>query len=126
MLRKSMAGVLSMAMLLGMALVASAADKGKDVKKEGKEVKGVITKIDKAKMTFVLNTDDGKVMDYKVAETTKFIGPKGGVSEKGVKDDRFAVGAKVTLLVSKDGKVVQEVHLPVRSKSVKDKAKAPK
>ena len=126
MVRKSMAGVLGMAMLLGMALVAGAADKGKDVKKEGKEVKGVITKIDKTKMTFALKTDDGKTMDYKVAETTKFIGPKGGVSEKGVKDDRFAVGAKVTLLLSKDSKAVQEVHLPVRGKKVKDKAKTPK
>jgi len=33
-------------------------------------------------------TDDGK-KDYDVNQDTKFIGPRGGVSEKGIEDDRL-------------------------------------
>jgi hypothetical protein len=128
MFRRSIAGVLGMAMLLGMALVASAADKTKDkdtdVKKEVKEVKGEITKIDKDKMTFKVKTEDGKTVEYKIEEATKFLGPKGGESEKGAKDDRFVVGAEVTLVLSKSGKTLEEIHLPNRSDlPTKDKAK---
>ena len=125
MLRRSIAGVLGVA-LLGMALVASAADKdkGKDAKAEGKEVKGEITKIDKDKMTFKLKTEDGKTAEYKIEEATKFLGPKGGEAKEGIKDDRFIVGAPVTLVLSKDGKKVQEIHLPNRSDlPAKSKAK---
>jgi predicted RNA-binding protein len=125
MLRRSIAGGLGLAMLC-MALVASAADKSKDkdVKKDGKEVKGEITKIDKDKMTFKVKTEDGKTAEYKVEEATKFLGPKGGESKEGVKDDRFVVGAAVTLVLSKNGKTLEEVHLPLRSDlPAKDKAK---
>ncbi len=123
MLRRSIAGVLGVAML-GMALVAGAADKDKDVKTEGKEVKGEITKIDKNKMTFKVKTDEGKTVEYKVEEATKFLGPKGGESKEGVKDDRFVVGAPVTLVLSKNGKTLEEIHLPNRSDlPAKDKAK---
>jgi F0F1-type ATP synthase assembly protein I len=68
MLRRSIAGGLGLAMLLGVALVASAADKDKDkdVKTEGKEVKGEIAKIDKTKMTFKVETEDGKVMEFRL------------------------------------------------------------
>jgi hypothetical protein len=116
MLRRSIAGLVGMAML-GMALAASAADKdkAKDVKKEGKEVQGEITKIDKDKTTFTLKTEDGKKVEYKVDDSTKFIGPKGGESKEGVKDDRFVVGAPVTVVASKDGKTALEVHLPNRN-----------
>jgi len=99
--------------MLGMALIASAADK--DGKTVGKEVKGEIAKIDKDKMTFKLKTEDGKTVEYKIEDATKFLGPKGGESKEGVKDDRFIVGAPVTLVLSKDGKKVQEIHLPNRS-----------
>ena len=124
MLRKSIAGVLGVAML-GMALIASAADKDKDkdVKKEGKEVKGEIAKIDKDKMTFKLKTEEGKTVEYKIEESTTFLGPKGGESKEGIKDDRFVVGAPVTVVLSKDGKKVQEIHLPNRNDLPKEKAK---
>jgi hypothetical protein len=125
MLRRSIAGVLGVA-LFGMALIASAADKdkSKDVKAEGKEVKGEITKIDKNKMTFKVKTEDGKTVEYKIEEATKFLGPKGGESKDGIKDDRFIVGAPVTLVLSKNGKTVQEIHLPNRGDlPAKDKAK---
>ena len=128
MVRRSIAGVLGLAMLMGAALVASAADKDKDkdkdVKAAGKEVKGVITKIDKDKMTFKVKTEDGKTVEYKVEEATKFVGPRGGESKEGIKDDRFVVGAEVTLVVSKNGKALEEVQLPVRSDlPAKDKVK---
>jgi hypothetical protein len=126
MLRRSIAGAVGVVML-GMALVASAADKDKDAKAEGKEVKGEITKIDKDKMTFKLKTEDGKTTDYKIEDATKFVGPKGGAAKEGIKDDRFVVGAPVTLVLSKDGKKVDEIHLPNRSdlpKKTKSKEKA--
>jgi len=127
MLSRSIAYGLGLAMLC-MALVASAADKAKDkdkdVKAEGKEIKGEITKIDKDKMTFKVKTEDGKTVEYKIEDATKFLGPKGGESKEGVKDDRFVVGAEVTLVLSKNGKTLEEVHLPLRSElPAKDKAK---
>ena len=125
MLHRSIAGALGVA-LLGMALVASTADKdkSKDAKAEGKEVKGEITKIDKDKMTFKIKAEDGKTTEYKIEEATMFLGPKGGESKEGIKDDRFVVGAPVTLVLSKDGKKVQEIHLPNRSDlPAKSKAK---
>ncbi len=110
--------------MLGVALVANAADK--DVKAEGKEVKGEITKIDKDKMTFKLKTEDGKTVEYKVEDATKFVGPKGGDAKEGIKDDRFIVGAPVTVVLSKNGKTVDAIHLPNRSDLPKAKDKAAK
>jgi opacity protein-like surface antigen len=128
MLRRSIAGAVAVA-LFAAVLAAHAADKeqAKDAKAEGKEVKGEITKIDKDKMTFKLKTEDGKTTDYKIEDATKFVGPKGGAAKEGIKDDRFVVGAPVTLVLSKDGKKVEEIHLPNRSdlpKKTKSKEKA--
>jgi len=51
---------------------------------------------------------------------TEFIGPKGGVSDKGIEDERRVKGAELRLVVAGKNRTLREVHLPERSK---DKAK---
>ena len=74
---------------------------------------GEITKIDVKKKILVVNTVDGK-KEYSVNDDTKFIGPKGGKSDKGLEDDRLVKGAELTLLIAGNNKTVREVHLPER------------
>jgi hypothetical protein len=78
-----------------------------------KEVTGRVVKVDVRKMTLVIKTDEEN-KTYKISEDTKFIGPLGGVSEAGIKDDRLKAGAEVTLVVAGNNKTVREVHLPRR------------
>jgi hypothetical protein len=78
-----------------------------------KEIKGKIVKVDVKKNVITVMTEDGK-KDYEVNKNTKFIGPKGGVSEKGIEDDRLQVGAEVTLKVADNNRTLHEVHLPVK------------
>src|SRR5947209_2680368 len=91
MLRHSVLGVLALLILVG---AASAADK---------EVKGTVVKVDVKKNTLTIKTDDGP-KTYDVNEQTKFLGPKGGVSEAGLKDDRLEAGAEVVVLVAANNK----------------------
>jgi predicted RNA-binding protein len=107
-------------------------DPKKDVKeakvettKEIKGTKGTVTKIDAAKNTFLLTTEEGKKMEFSIGDKTEFIGPRGGVSKEGVKDDRFVAGAEVIIVTGGAGKAVAEVHLPYR-KSEKDEKDAKK
>ena len=78
-----------------------------------KEIKGKIVKVDVKKNVITVMTEDGK-KDYEVNKNTKFIGPKGGVSDKGIEDDRLQVGAEVTLKVADNNRTLHEVHLPVK------------
>lgn len=77
-----------------------------------KEVKGKIVKVDVKKNVITVKTDDGN-KDYDVNKDTKFIGPKGGVSDKGIEDDRLKPGVEVTLKVAGNNRTLHEVHLPV-------------
>jgi hypothetical protein len=78
-----------------------------------KELKGKVVKVDVKKKLLVVMTDDGK-KEYTLSDDTKFFGPKGGESEKGIKDDRLEVGAEVKLVIAGNNKTVREVHLPER------------
>jgi hypothetical protein len=78
-----------------------------------KEIKCKIVKVDVKKKVLTVMTEDGK-KDYDVNDDTKFIGPKGGVSDQGIKDDRLAKGAEVTLVVAGNNRTIREVHLPER------------
>jgi hypothetical protein len=78
-----------------------------------KEVKGKIVKVDVKKMVITVDTDDGK-KEYDVNKDTKFIGPKGGVSDKGIEDDRLEKGVEVKLVVAGNNRTLREVHLPTR------------
>ncbi len=85
---------------------ASAADK---------EVKGTVVKVDAKNRTLTVKTDDGE-KTYDVNDETKFVGPKGGASDAGLKDDRLVAGAQVKLVVAGNNRTAREVHLPERKK----------
>ena len=102
MLRHVVAGIV----LLVIVGVASAADK---------EVKGTVVKVDLKASKLIVKTADGE-KTYDVNAETKFVGPKGGASEAGLKDDRLVAGAEVTLVIAGNNKTAREVRLPVRKK----------
>jgi hypothetical protein len=79
-----------------------------------KTVKGSLIKVDVKKKILYVKTDDGK-KEFIANAATKFIGPKGGVSDEGIKDDRLKPGAALTLLVAGNNKTLREVHLPTRT-----------
>jgi hypothetical protein len=95
--------------LMFFACLAMAADK---------EIKGKVVKVDTKKNTITVNTPDGKKV-YTVSDDTKFVGPRGGVSEDGIKDDRLKVGAEITLTIAGNNKTVREVRLPMRESEKK-------
>jgi hypothetical protein len=101
MLRHSIAVLVTLLVLAGSLLAAD------------KEVKGKIVKVDVKKNVITVKTDDGR-KDYDVNKDTKFIGPRGGISEKGIEDDRLEPGAEVTLKVAGNNRTLHEVHLPER------------
>jgi hypothetical protein len=107
MIRHAVAAVLALFVLAAVALAAD------------KEVKGKIVKVDLKKNTITVRTDDGDKV-YTVNDETRFLGPRGGVSDAGIKDDRLVKGAEVTLLIAGNNRTVREVHLPERNKG-KDK-----
>jgi hypothetical protein len=106
MVRRSIAVVVALLLLAGSLLAAD------------KEVKGTVVKVDLKKNVITVKTGDGE-KNYDVNKDTKFIGPKGGLSDKGIKDDRLVPGAEVTLKVAGNNRTLREVHLPVRK--TKDK-----
>ena len=79
-----------------------------------KEVKAKLVSVDVKKMTLTVTTDDGKKISYDVNDETKFVGPKGGVSDKGIKDDRLVKGAELVLIVAGNNRTLREVRLPER------------
>ena len=105
--RATIAGVLGL--LLFAAGSALAADK---------ELMAKLVSVDAKKMTLTVTTD-GKKIAYDVNEETKFLGPKGGASEKGIKDDRLVKGAELKLVIAGNNRTLREVHLPERK--AKDK-----
>ncbi len=101
MLRRPVATLLA---FLFIASAVLAADKTYNV---------TLIKVDvKKKLLFVKDGEDKK--EYKVDAKTKFIGPKGGLSEAGIKDDRLKPGAALELVIAGNNKTVREVHLPER------------
>ncbi len=78
-----------------------------------KEVMGTVVKVDAKKSTVTIKTADGE-KTYDVNEETKFVGPKGGASEAGLKDDRLAKGAEVKIVVAGNNKTAREIQLPER------------
>ena len=108
MVRHSIAALVALLLVLTGSLLAA-----------DKEVKGKIVKVDVKNRIITVTTDDGK-KEYEVNKDTKFIGPKGGASEEGIKDDRLAVGAEVKLVIAGNNRTVREVHLPEREKKAKE------
>jgi hypothetical protein len=101
------------AALLGLVVLAGAALAA------DKEVKAKLVSVDVKKMTLTVVTEEGKKIAYDVNDDTKFIGPKGGVSDKGIKDDRLVKDAQLKLVVAANNRTLREVHMPERK--AKDK-----
>jgi hypothetical protein len=80
-----------------------------------KEVKGTVVKVDVKNKTLTVKTADGE-KTYDVNDETKFLGPKGGPAEAGLKDNRLVAGAEVKLVIAGNNKTAHEVHLPERKK----------
>lgn len=103
MLRNAVVGFLVLFLAIGMV---SAADK---------EVKGTVVKVDLKNKTLTIKTDDGE-KTYDVNDETKFVGPKGGAADSGLKDDRLVAGAPVKIVVAGNNKTAHEIHLSERKK----------
>jgi hypothetical protein len=86
-----------------------------DEPKFGKDAKGVLAKIVKVdpETRAVTVEIEKKRVDYKVADNAKFVGPRGGMAD--IKDDRFAAGEFVRIVVAAGGKTISEVHLAYRA-----------
>jgi hypothetical protein len=84
-----------------------------------KEVTGKLVKVNVKAKTLTVKTADGDKL-YDVNDDTKFIGPKGGESKDGIKDERLVKGAELKLVVAGNNKTLREVHLPEKKKD-KDK-----
>jgi hypothetical protein len=92
-----------------------------DKKDKDSGIKGKIVKVDAAKNTITIKTDSGN-KTFTLNDDTKYIGPRGGVSDAGIKDDRLAVGNEVRIVPAAGGKTAKEIHLPYRNRSGKDKS----
>jgi hypothetical protein len=119
MVRRLVVGLVGIIVFAGSLLTVAAQDAKKDGGKEtkakdSKGIKAKISKVDIDKMTISVETEDGKKHDFKVDDDVKFIGPNGGLSKQGIKDDRVKAGAQVTLVTDASGKTLKEVHLPRR------------
>jgi hypothetical protein len=101
MLRHAFAALVTLLLLVGGALAAD------------KEIKGKLVKVDSKNKVIAVMTDEG-MKQYDVNDDTKFIGPKGGASESGIKDERLIKGAEVTLVVAGNNRTIREVRLPER------------
>jgi hypothetical protein len=95
--------VLALGTLLLFALGLALAD--------DKQVMGKLVKVDVKKNVLTVKTDDGE-KNYDVNDDTKFIGPKGGVSDKGIKDERLVAGVELKLVVAGNNRTLREVHIP--------------
>ena len=79
-----------------------------------KTIKATLIKVDVKKKILSVKTDEGK-KDFIANASTKFVGPRGGISDEGIKDDRLKPGAALTLVVAGNNKTLREVRLPERS-----------
>jgi hypothetical protein len=96
---------------------------GKDKTKEDSKVTGKVKIVNLARNNFILILESGKERTFTVDKKTKFLGPQGGKSKDGLKDDRMAKGYEVKVVPTKDGKTAKEVHLPYRKKASEAKDK---
>ena len=77
-------------------------------------------KVDTRKGILTVSTLGSKKV-YRITDKTKFVGPRGGLSDDGIKDDRLTIGAEITLIIAGDNKTVREVRLPTRGREKKSK-----
>jgi len=88
---------------------------------------GKVKSVDRDAGTLTVATADGRTHTYQVTKKTRIVGPRGGVSQRGLSDDRLSRGAEVAVIHSTDGKTATEIRLArrrgttVRDKRVSDR-----
>jgi hypothetical protein len=92
-------------------------------KEEG--VKGTVVKLDMSRNTLTIKTEHGKENFLLTAET-KYLGPRGDVSEDGIRDERLNAGKEVRIVAELSGKTAKEVHFVPRKRADKDKGASDK
>jgi hypothetical protein len=113
-------------LVLGIALVMAAGQTsqgGKDKSTDDSKVVGQVKVVNLARSNFTITLESGKDRTFAVDKKTKFLGPQGGKSKDGLKDDRMAKGYEIKVVPAKDGKTAKEVHLPYRKKASEAKEK---
>ncbi len=100
--------------ILGGAAEDRAGPRKDPMRLDEKGVRARVLKVDVDNRTAQVQTEAGEKLEVKIGPEARFIGPKGGVSTKGIKDDRFVAGSDVRLVM--EGQTVKEVHLPFRGK----------
>jgi hypothetical protein len=81
-----------------------------------KELTAKLVKVDVKKNVLTVKTSDGE-KNFDVNDETKFIGPKGGVSKKGIEDERLTSGVELKLVIAGNNRTLREVHIPeIKSK----------
>jgi hypothetical protein len=78
-----------------------------------KTFNATLIKVDVKKKLLIVKMEDEK-KEYVIDSKTKFLGPKGGLSDDGIKDDRLKPGAALELVIAGNNRTVREVHLPKR------------
>ncbi len=78
-----------------------------------KTFNATLIKVDVKKKLLIVKVEDEK-KEYVIDSKTKFLGPKGGLSDDGIKDDRLKPGAALELVIAGNNRTVREVHLPKR------------
>jgi hypothetical protein len=86
-------------------------------KDAGKGVAVRLLAVDAGKGTMRVQTADGKTWELTCGDKTQFLGPRGGASPKGLKDERLTEGAEFKIEFDAATKEVKVVHLPVRKGS---------
>jgi hypothetical protein len=84
-----------------------------------KDVRGTLVKVDAKNNTLTIKTSAGD-RTYEVNDSTKFVGPKGGAADAGLKDERLVPGVMLRVVVAANNRTAREVHIPERKKG-KDK-----
>jgi hypothetical protein len=111
MLRRAFLGlsaILALSLVLGGATAQGDTDK---------KVDGTLVKVDLKASTLTIKTDADKLdKTYDVNDKTKFIGPKGGISDAGLKDDRLVAGVHLQLVIAGNNRTCREVHIPAKKK----------
>jgi hypothetical protein len=113
--------------MLGLAIGVAGlqGEVAKGDKKDPKATKGHVAKVksvNHTKKTIIVNIE-GKDRVVAVTDETKIVGPRGGVSEDRLKDDRLKPGHTIKIIFNPGGKSAKEIHLSERKKTVKDKKK---
>jgi hypothetical protein len=114
--------VLGAALLMGSSQTSQGGE-DKDKSTDEALVTGKVKIVNLSKKNFTITLENGKERTFAVDKKTKFLGPQGGPSKSGLKDDRMAKGYEVKVLPAKGGKIAKEVRLPYRKKNSRAKEK---